>query len=167
MPGLRSVKLKDGWLGDIDSVSNTWATIAPWDEFRGDKSRAAWFPNRAVACVWRAWQSKNSPVLLEAASADGLAKLPAWSTKVARDLMLDPGVDVVLSVEAGQPVKITRVQFLDGDTVLGEAASPPWRFTWHKPAPGAHAVHAIWEGDQEVRGAVDPVLVVVRTREVK
>ena len=164
-PRLRDLKLEDGWIGDIGSISNQWATIGPWGEFKGDKSRAAWFPNRAVAYVWRAWQTKDSPVTLEASAADGSAKLPEWSPTSPRDLMLNPGVDVHLSVSTSGGLSVKRVHFFDGDSLLGEATAAPWQFTWRKPAQGAHAVHAVWDGANGVRGAVNPALVVIRGKE--
>jgi len=163
-PKLRETKLEDGWLGDIDSVSNQWATIAPWGEFRGDKSRAAWFPNRAVAYVWRAWEAKDSPVVLEATTSDGSAKLPPWNPKSSRDLMLNPGVDVHLGVTMAADLSAKSVQYFDGDILLGSASVPPWKFAWREPRPGAHAIHAIWETTDDRHGAVNPALVVIRGR---
>jgi hypothetical protein len=165
---LRDVKLEDGWLGDIDFVSNHWATIAPWTEFRGDKSRAAWFPNRAVAFVWRAWEAMDAPVTLEAAASDGSAAWPAWSPKASRDLTVNLGVDVQLSLAVRDgALSPASVQFLAGDTVLGEAKSPPWRFTWSRPKSGVHAVHAIWSAADGSPGAVNPALLLVRATEKK
>jgi hypothetical protein len=53
------------------------------------------------------------------------------------------------------------VQFLAGDTVLGEAKAPPWRITWRRPASGVHAVHAVWESAEGQHGAVNPALIIV------
>ena len=164
VPKLREIKLEDGWLGDIDSVSNQWASIAHWKEFKGDKSRAAWFPDRSVAYVWRAWQTKNSPLVLEVASADGSAKLPPWNPKIARDLMLNPGADVHLGVTVAGGMSVKNVQYFDGDTLLGSVSAPPWQFVWRASRPGAHAIHAIWEDAEGKRGAVNPALVVIRGR---
>jgi hypothetical protein len=133
-----------------------------WAEFRGDKSRAAWFPNRRVAFVWRAWQAKDSPVVLAASAADGSANLPPWSPKTARDLMVNPGVDFSVGVTIREEFSVKRIQFFEGDELLGEAGTAPWQFTWRKPAPGAPAVHAVWETSDGRKGAVNPALVVVR-----
>jgi len=164
VPKLREVKLEDGWLGDIGSVAGQWATIAPWKEFAGDRSRAAWFPNRAVAYVWRAWQTKESPVALEAAAADGSAALPAWEPKSARDLMVIRGIHVELRARAGGALCLKKVEFLDGDTTLGEVTAPPWGVTWLRPPQGPHAVHAIWEAEGGRRGAANPALIVIRAK---
>lgn len=163
-PKLRDLKLEDGWLGDIGSISNQWATIAPWSEFKGDRTRAAWFPDRTMAFLWRAWQTKDSPVILEATAADGSASLPPWTPKTARDLMLNPGVDVQLSVRIHEGLTLKKAQFLDGDTVLGEVEAAPWQITWKTPQAGAHGIHAVWESTEGQRGAVNPGLVVVRLK---
>lgn len=159
---LRPVKLETGWLGDVASTANQWAAIAPWAEFQGDRSRAAWFPNRAVAMVWRAWQTKDSPVVLEAASTEGTTKLPAWSPKTARDLMVASGVDIQLGATVREGYEARWLQFFDGDQLLGEVKSAPWQLVWKNPTPGAHALFVQWESSAGKPGAANPALVVVK-----
>lgn len=161
-PKLRDIRIEDGWLGDYTRVDGTWATIAAYAEYDGDKTHAAWFPNRAVAMIWRAWQTKDSPVVLTAETTDGAARLPAWSPKTARDLMANPGVDVQLGVAVKAGLAVKQVQFYSGDQLLGETKSAPWQFTWKIPSPGAHGVHATWETSDGQKGAVNPALVIVR-----
>jgi hypothetical protein len=162
-PKLRDLRLVDGWLGDLGTISNQWAIIAPWSDFKGDRSRAAWFPSRGVAMIWRAWQSMDSPVVLVASAADGAAKLPPWSPKAARDLMINPGVDIHLGVKADDGIRMRKVQYFAGDELLGELTAAPWQFTWRQPQPGVHGVHAAWEASDGRKGAVNPALVIVRS----
>jgi len=163
-PKLQDIRFEDGWLGDIDSVSNQWAYIAPWKEFKGDKSRTAWFPNRAVAFVWRAWEAKDPLVVLEVSTSDGSSRLPPWQPKVARDLILNYGVDVNLEVSTNSNMNFRNIQYFDGDILLGSVSSAPWRFVWHKPKPGVYAIHAIWESTDGLKGAVNPALFIIRNR---
>lgn len=163
-PKLHDLRLEVGWLGDLNSISNQWATIAPWAEFQGDRSRAAWFPNRAVAFIWRAWQTEDSPVVLEAAAADSSARLLPWNTKAARDLLVNPGVAILIGVTMRENFSVRKIQFFDGDELLGVAEAAPWQLTWRKPAAGAHAIHAVWETSEDRKGAVNPALVVVRSQ---
>lgn len=57
------------------------------------------------------------------------------------------------SFTAKQPIELTAVvssdegpvvsvEFLDGDLLLGEAAAPPYRFSWINPPPGRHEISA-------------------------
>ena len=161
-PKLREIKLVGGWLGDWTNVQGVWAPIAAYADYPGDKSRAAWFPNRALAMTWRAWQTKDSPVVLEAASADGATKLPPWSPKTARDLMVASGVDIQLGATVREGYEVKWLQFFDGDQLLGEVQSAPWQLVWKNPTPGAHAVFVQWKSSAGQPGAANPALIVVK-----
>ena len=78
---LIDMKQEDGWLGDRSTMGSHSATIAAWSDYRGDKSTAAWFPDRATAFVWRAWCSKFPPVQLNAKTTDGSAKLNVYKKR--------------------------------------------------------------------------------------
>lgn len=158
---LMPIKLEDGWLGDRTSIDGTFATVASWSDYKGDRNAASWFPNREMAYIWRAWQSKNAPLVLEAASADGKAKLPVWSPKVSRGLTVDAGTVLILSATAKDGVAPNRVTYFAGDQAIGEAKSSPWTASW-TPAPGSHAVWAQWEEADGKLGAANPALVMVR-----
>ena len=160
------MKPEDGWLGDRSTVDGNYATIAAWAEYKGDRSAAAWFPDRAVAHVWRAWESKDAPVTLDAATADGAKKLPPWGPKVARDLMVDPGTDLVLSASVKPGTTVSKVAFYNVDARIGDAAvdGSGWRFTWKGPAPGFHVVYARWETADGKPGVGNPALVIVRIK---
>lgn len=158
-PALREMKLEDGWLGDPSSTAGTWATVAPWAEYRGDRAKAAWFPNRAAAWTWRAWQSRDSPVVLRARAGD--ATLPEWNAKRAMDLMTDAGTEIVLSVKAAGAVK--GVRYFDGDVELGRGGDG-WAMVWRDAAKGCHVVHAQWEDESGKPGATNPALIIVRDR---
>ena len=161
---LKPVVLEDGWLGDRESASGTFATVAAWGDYKGDKAAAAWFPDRATAEVWRAWSTKNSPVTLEAATADGSAKLPAFDPKKSRDLKVPAGVGVKLSVSVKPGTAVKKVAYYAGDTLIGEATAAPWEFEWAKPPAGCHAVHARWTRADDKPGASNPSLFLVRAK---
>jgi len=161
---LRPVKLEDGWLGDRASTDGTFATIAAWADYKGDRAVATWFPDRATAEVWRAWQSNKSPVILEASTADGLAKFPPFDPKKSRDLQVPTGMAVKLSVSVKAHTPVSKVAFYSGDILIGEAAAAPWEATWEKAAPGCHSVYVRWIGVDDKPGVSNPALVRVRSR---
>jgi len=77
--------------------------------------------------------------------------------------LIDPGVNVQLSASVSEKgFALRKVRFYDGDKLLGEAVSAPWQATWEKPARGAHAVLAEYEGADGKPGASRPALVIVR-----
>jgi hypothetical protein len=158
---LKPVKLEDGWLGDRASIESHFATIAPWAEYKGDKSAASWLPNRSIACIWRAFESKNPPVRIEAATADGKSRLPADKK---REMVVESGTMVTLeaAVEATARAEVKKVQFYSGDEALGEATQAPWKLAWKASVPGPHAVFAQWESASGKRGVSNPALIVVK-----
>lgn len=68
-PTLRPVQEAQGWLGShahwyipVETIAETEtenATIAPFEAFEGDRTRASWILNEAVAWVWRAMSSRQ------------------------------------------------------------------------------------------------------------
>lgn len=162
-PALREIRLEDGWLGDHDTIKTTAPVIAAWADYTGDRSRAVWLPDRGAAMVWRAWQAKEPPVQMNAEAADGSARMPAWKPKISRDLMVSPGVDVVLSVAPEAGAEVRKVRYFDRDRLVGEGdASAEFRFTWKSPTAGAHPVYAEWETADGKTGVTNPGLVIVR-----
>jgi len=164
-PRLRDLKLEDGWLGDRATIDSHFASIAPWNEYAGDKSTAAWFPNRAVAYVWRAWQAHGSPITLEASANAGRDKLPPWQPKKSRDLFLEPNVDLTLTASVKPGITVKNVVYYDQDQLLGAGnATDAWRWEWQKPAPGIHVVYAQWETADGQHGVSNPALIIVRMK---
>lgn len=164
-PKLREIKVEDGWLGNRPTIESHFATVSAWADYKGDRSVAAWFPNRAVAAVWRAWESKDAPVTLDAVTADGTQKLPAWAAKASRDLQVDPGTDLVLSATVKNGLSLKSITFYDGDQVIGRASAPDgWRFTWKSASAGCHFVYAQWETTDGAPGVSNPALIIVRTK---
>jgi len=166
-PKLLDVKQESGWLGDRASVEGNFATVASWADYKGDKALATWFPNRYVAFVWRAMMSKDSPVTLDLAAADGSAKLAGYNPKSDRTVMANPGVDLVLTAAVKEGLGVKSVAFYDGDRLLGEAAQAPWQFAWKGATQGPHAVFAQWTTPDGKQGVANPALIVVRARAEK
>jgi len=156
---LAELKEDDGWLGDRATWEGHWATIAPWAEYQGDKAAAVWLPNRAIACVWRAFVSKDPPVRLDVSTADGAVKLPAGPK---RQMVVESGAAMVLEAVATEGTGVKKVQFYDGDALIGEAVRGPWQATWKNPPSGAHGVFAVWYSADDKPAASNPGLVVVR-----
>ncbi len=166
-PKLKEVRQEDGWLGDRASVEGNFATVASWAEFQGDKTAATWLPNRYVAFAWRAMMSKDSPVTLDLAAADGSAKLAASNPKADHTMMLNPGTDLLMNTVAKEGVGVQKVAFFDGDRLLGEGSRMVWQFTWKGIAQGPHAVFAQWTTTDGKQGVTPPALVVVRAKPEK
>jgi hypothetical protein len=156
---LNPLRPEDGWLGDRSVAQGHWATVAPWAEFKGDKAAAVWLPNAYVAAVWRAFVSTNPPVRLDAATADGSAKLPPAGK---RGMIVERGAAIVLEAAVTEGFAVREIVFFDGDQLLGKSTGPPWRFEWNQPPGGARGVYAQWTLADGMQGASNPGLIVVK-----
>lgn len=156
---LKDMKPEDGWLGDGATWESTHATIAAYGEFKGDKERAVWLPNRYVAFAWRSFVSKDPPVQLDVATADGKLKAASFTPTAKRSLIVPRGSAVTLTAYAGSGTAFQKVSFYDGDHLLGESNAAPFAFTWQNIPDGPRAVFiAYTTGDGNV-GYSNPVLV--------
>lgn len=166
---LKDMKLVDGWLGDRTSTNGTYASVAAWTEYKGDKEAAAWLPDREVAHVWRAWHTNKSPLVLEASTStgDGGAKtsLPPWNPKKGRTLMVAPKAAVELGVTVKEGTVVKSVKYYDGDKLIGEATAAPWALTWKEASSGTHPVWAEWTGVDGKPAVTNAAMIAVRFKE--
>jgi hypothetical protein len=156
---LKPVRLEDGWLGDRATWDSHFPTVAPWADYKGDKASAVWLPNRAIAMLWRAFESKDPPVRIDAATADGKARLPEGKK---RRMVVEAGATIVLQAAVNAGTDVRKVRFYAGDQALGEVTEAPWRAEWKSAPPRPHGVFAEWESASGKSGVSNPALVVVR-----
>jgi len=79
-------------------------------------------------------EANPPPVVNITAPANGSTVLPGSPisiTATATDLAV-----------GGQPGQVTKVEFFDGDTLLGEDTVAPYQFSWVNAASGAHVITA-------------------------
>ncbi len=62
---LKTLDVSKGWLGNADTWSQQPPDIASFNNYKGDKSKACWFPNRYLAATWRSFVSKDSPIQIK------------------------------------------------------------------------------------------------------
>ena len=122
---LVEMKQEDGWLGDRSTMGSHMATVASWSDYQGDKSAAAWFPDRATAYVWRAWCSKFPPVQLNAKTTDDSAKLTVYKKRGGVIMSPAAGKDIELGVVLEEGTELKSVRYFAGEEVIGESESSP------------------------------------------
>ena len=159
---LRTIAEDSGWLGDRATWEGHDARIAPFADYEGDRGAAVWLPDRAFAYVWRAFQSKNPPVQLSAATADGSKRLPAFQPAAAHELDVPAGSALKLGLDIRQATPIASVRFFLRDQVLGAAETEPWTFAWENVPAGAHVVFAEVETSDGQRIVTNPALILAR-----
>jgi hypothetical protein len=157
---LKDVDFASGWRGDRSTIDGTWATVVPAAGYKGKPDDAVWLPDRAMAWIWRAWESKDAPVQLTVTPADGSKALPAFHPKKDFQMTVKPGVDLVLGIRAKEGTAVSAVRYYHGDRLLGEAAGAPGTVTWKAPKAGAYAVWVEYEIGG-TKGAGNPALICI------
>ncbi len=159
--GLRSMATRDGWLGEPPDAGagDAYPTIAPWTEYEGDKARAVWLPNRALAYVWRSLASQAPPVRLALRTAGGGLLQPMAE---GRTLVVPRGQTLTLSAIVDPSVTVAKAHLYDADRQLGSLGEPPWELAWRAGPPGPRSLYVLWETPDARKGVSTPVLVVVR-----
>jgi hypothetical protein len=79
-------------------------------------------------------EANPAPVVNITAPTNGITVLPGSPiliTATATDLTV-----------GGQPGQVTKVEFFDGATLLGEDTSAPYEFSWSNPSSGVHVLTA-------------------------
>ena len=79
-------------------------------------------------------EANPTPVVNITAPADGVAVLPGSPV-----LLVATATDMAVG---GQPGQVTKVEFFDGATLLGEDTSAPYQFSWTPSASGVHVITA-------------------------
>jgi hypothetical protein len=75
-------------------------------------------------------------------------------------LVTSPG-DVSLLADVSDDGSIAKVEFIDGETLIGTRTNAPWGLTWNQPPVGVHIVTAKATDNQGATGLSAPVSVFV------
>lgn len=134
---LADFPLEEGWLGDVA----TWGkdgrlpTVATWQDYKGDRDAACWFPSRRTAAVWQAFVGGSKSVTIT--EPPGLGDKQKFMSHSA-------GKPVTVGLELGDGVRPERVELWDADRRLAAKTEGPWTFEVSL-APGIHSLIATVE----------------------
>lgn len=129
-----------GWLvdpGQWDGVS--WGNAAPFASYAGDKLKAVWVPDEATAAVWRAFVSKDTPAVVNAAAQDAGR--------------------VTLRIDNAPATGWRHVEYFSGSQSLGQATKAPYTVDTAALAHGPHSVYAVAATDDNKRLWTQPIIV--------
>ena len=157
---LIDIRPEDGWLGDRATWELNYATITSFADYKGDRQLASWLPNRYVAHVWRSFVSKDPPVQLSVASADGKLSAPPFKPIQKRFVIIPAGTSLKLTPEISAGVQIRKAAFYDGDIRLGESDKAPFDFAWEQIPAGPRSVFIEYTTADGTTGVSNPVLVI-------
>jgi len=151
---LRSLPLDSGWVADNTSWQSGLTRIAPVGKFQGDIGKSSWLLNQDIAFIYRAYAT-YTPLLTITSPTSGASNV------------LDPGANVMITVDASKLPHWRKLEFYDGAHKLGEIAQGPTKFMAANLSPGYHAFSILGTDAQGVICPSNPVLVVVRSLTLK
>lgn len=131
--GLRTLAPESGWLIDLDSWKSGLATIAPYAEYKGDKTKAGWLPNADIAFLERGLATYGNPIQLSARDI-GPADNPNESGTLLQSVggpVVMAGSRIALTADAAKMSDWETLEFYRGATRLktirkGEAPECEW-----------------------------------------
>lgn len=158
---LRPIDIKAGWVGDFNEVGQ-WNPIAPYAEATG-MVEPAWMPDAYAAWTWRSYHSANPDLKLTSPVVEYRKKDGKWGGP-------ECGLGYGGTVAAGAPLTFAaesagayvKVEFHDGDRVVGEAMALPWRVEGVKLDRGLHVLFAVGVAAHGKRATSRPAFLVVK-----
>ncbi|MBN1386921.1 MAG: hypothetical protein JW965_00655 [Bacteroidales bacterium] len=79
---------------------------------------------------------------------------------------IEPNTDFTITANANDPDgSIVKVEFFQGNTKLGEKASPPWSYRWNDPPVGNYSIWARAHDNDGASANSPPVSVIVEPEE--
>lgn len=160
MVKLKEINQEDNWLGD--RARDFAPAIAPYADYRDEKERAVWLPNKQVAHIWQAYQAKDSPVVVSAQASYEHWYLPGYDPEREFEMSIYPIHSLTLGVRVKKGTTLKRVQWYDGDQMIAEGVKPRLQYRWDKLARGYHVLYAHWETEDGTRGVTFPGFVSVK-----
>jgi hypothetical protein len=149
---LRPITKEQGWVGDYNPVGE-WNPIAPFAKAKGMVA-PIWLPDEYTAWSWRAYHSANPDLRLTA---------PIVEYRKSGDRK-DCGLGYGSVMKAGTPLTFAaetkgtyaKVEFHDGDKIVGVAQEAPWRVEGVKLERGLRTLFAVGvtaDGERKVSRA--------------
>jgi hypothetical protein len=152
---LKPVVRERGWAGDFNEISE-WNAITPCTEAVGMVD-PVWMPDAYAAWMWRSYHSAKPDL-----------NLTAPAVEYRKGGGKDCGLGYGSAVTAGTPVRFaaeggsySKIEFHDGDRIVGTAEQSPWQVEGVKLERGLHALFAVGVTSGGTRRASRPAFVVV------
>lgn len=157
---LKPVSFKDGWVGDFQPISE-WNPIANANsEDAASFDHPSWLPDAYAAATWRSYHSAEPDIKMTE------PLIPYGRSKRGPKMGLGYGgyfpADQPLSLSAETTGDYEKVEFYDGDKLLGTADAAPWTIDGVRLQSGLHAVYAVGVKADGQRAASNPAMAVAK-----
>lgn len=136
---LKPVGKEHGWVGDFNEIGE-WVAIAPAGQAKGMVA-PMWLPDQYAAWMFRAYHSAKPDLKLTAPIVEYRAKGDRKDCGLGYGAVVKAGLPLKFAAESkGDYVK---VEFHDGDRIVGTANSAPWQVEDIKLERGLRALFAV------------------------
>ena len=153
---LKPIDLKAGWAGDFNEIGQ-WVAIAPVAEAKGMVD-PTWLPDPYAAWMWRSYHSAKPDIKLTGPAVE-------YRSGGAPECGLGYGkalkAETPQTFTADAPATYAKVEFHDGDKVVGTADAAPWKAEGVKLERGLRAIFAVGVTKDGQRTASRPAFVIV------
>ena len=157
---LKPIDRTKGWVGDFNAIGE-WNPIAPFSEAKGMVT-PTWLPDAYGAWMWRSFHSCNPDLKLIAPVREYSRNDGKWGGPIC-------GLGYGAPAAAGKPLqfaaelkgKYAKVEFHDGDRIVGTAEAAPWQIDNVKLERGLHALFAVGVTAEGTRKISRPGFLVV------
>lgn len=157
---LKPLTVLEGWAGDYNPVGE-WNPIAPSAEAEGF-IEPVWLPDAYAAWTWRSYHSAKPDLKLTAPVIEYRKAGGTWGGP-------ECGLGYGAPVKAGTPLRFAaetqaayvRIEFHDGDRVVGTADRAPWDAPDVRLDRGLRALFAVGVRADGTRTASRPAFLVV------
>lgn len=158
---LKPVVREQGWAGDFDPVSG-WNPIAPAAALK-DAKYPAWFPDEYAAWSWRSYHSACTDLEITGPKFSYQKRDGKWG---GPDCGLGYGGPLAAKDRHTFSAKVTgdyvRIEFHDGNRIVGEAKAAPWELPGITLAPGLRTLFAVGVKPDGSRAASRPAFVILK-----
>jgi hypothetical protein len=154
---LRPVVREQGWVADFNEIGQ-WVAIAPYAEAKGMVS-PTWLPDAYAAWMYRSYHSAQPDLRITAPQMEyrrGGGK--GYGLGYGNEL----AADAPLKFAAETTGSYAKIEFHDGDKIVGTAAAAPWEVEGVKLPHGLHALFAVGVTADGKRTASRPAFTVVQ-----
>jgi hypothetical protein len=136
---LRPIRREDGWVGDFNPVSE-WNPIAPFASAKG-MITPIWLPDEYMAWSWRAYHSGKPDIKLTAPIVEYRSKGDRKDCGLGYGNVMKAGTPLTFAAETTGTY--TKIEFHDGDKIVGVADKAPWRVEGVRLERGLRVLFAV------------------------
>lgn len=122
---LNDIKRESGWLVDFESRDDGIVYVAPYTDYKKDKSKAMWVLNKDMAYVYRAMATYHNPISLSVKEFDRTLNTntdPGTMFSLGGPVV-DPDEEINISCDMTKLPDWQKLEFFNGSEKIGEVSA--------------------------------------------